>query len=59
MKVNGQLEKLPYVKLGQVTIYQDPTDNFNVVLKLIAIGKSLAQSPPATIPDARRTGARR
>ncbi|XP_037068807.1 BMP-binding endothelial regulator protein-like, partial [Pollicipes pollicipes] len=38
VKVNGEFVKLPYLKLGLVTIYQDPSDNFNVVLKLTAIG---------------------
>ena len=39
VKVNGKFVKLPYLKFGKVTIYRDPTDNLNIVLKLTAIGE--------------------
>ncbi|XP_043202984.1 BMP-binding endothelial regulator protein-like [Amphibalanus amphitrite] len=38
VKVNGRFEELPFVEMDHAIIYQDPTDNFNVVLKLVAIG---------------------
>lgn len=39
VKVNGEFVKLPYLSLGLVTIYQDPADNYNIVVKLTDIGE--------------------
>ena len=40
VKVNHRKVDLPYVELGKVSISQDPNDNYNVLVKLSAMGKT-------------------
>ena len=40
VKVNHRTVELPVIELGKVSINQDPNDNYNVHVKLSAIGKT-------------------